>query len=36
MKWVNEVLEERRIIIRDIAEDFYDGQVLSELIGMKN
>jgi parvin len=31
IKWVNEVLEERRIIIRHLAEDFYDGQVLSEL-----
>ncbi|XP_003390571.1 PREDICTED: alpha-parvin-like [Amphimedon queenslandica] len=32
IKWVNETLEDRRIIIRDIAEDFYDGQVLSELL----
>ena len=27
------MLETRRIIVRDIAEDLYDGQVLSELIG---
>jgi parvin len=29
---VNDVLENRRLIVREIAEDFYDGQVLGELI----
>jgi parvin len=32
LKWVNDVLENRRLIVREIAEDFYDGQVLGELI----
>lgn len=30
---MNDVLEPRRIILRDIVEDMYDGQILSELIG---
>lgn len=30
---MNDVLEERRIRVRDIVEDLYDGQVLSELMG---
>ena len=33
LKWVNDVLEERRIRVRDFVEDLYDGQVLSELMG---
>ena len=33
LKWINDVLEERRIRVRDIVEDLYDGQVLSELMG---
>ena len=36
LKWVNDVLEERRIRVRDIVEDLYDGQVLSELMGKYN
>lgn len=32
--WINDVLEDRRIIVRDIVDDVYDGQVLSELIGI--
>ena len=31
--WMNDVLEERRLIVRDIVEDMYDGQVLGELLG---
>ena len=36
LKWVNDVLEERRIRVRDFVEDLYDGQVLSELMGRYN
>ena len=32
LDWVNEVLAERRILIRDFFEDFADGQMLSELM----
>ena len=30
--WINDILEGRRIIVRDIIEDIYDGQVLGELL----
>ena len=30
---MNDILEARRIIIRDIIEDLYDGQTISEFIG---
>ena len=30
---MNDVLEPRRIILRDVIEDMYDGQILSELVG---
>ena len=33
LTWINDVLEGRRIIVRDIIEDIYDGQVLGELLG---
>ena len=33
MEWVNDVVSVRRIIVRDIVEDFYDGQVISEFVG---
>ena len=33
LKWMNDVLEPRRIILRDIVEDLYDGQIISELVG---
>ena len=33
LTWINGVLEGRRIIVRDIVEDIYDGQVLGELLG---
>ena len=33
LTWINDVLEGRRIIVRDIVEDIYDGQVLGELLG---
>ena len=32
MTWINDVLEGQRIIVRDIVEDIYDGQVLGELL----
>jgi len=32
LRWINDVLEARRIIVRDIVEDIYDGQVLGELL----
>lgn len=32
LHWINDVLEGRRLIVRDIVEDLYDGQVLGELI----
>jgi parvin len=32
LRWINDVLEGRRLIVRDIVEDLYDGQVLGELI----
>ena len=32
LKWINDVLEERRVIVRDIVEDIFDGQVLGELL----
>lgn len=32
LRWINDVLEGRRLIVRDIVEDCYDGQVIGELI----
>lgn len=32
VEWLNETLEDRRIIIKNLIEDLYDGQVLGELI----
>ncbi|KAI6657961.1 hypothetical protein LOD99_15678 [Oopsacas minuta] len=32
LDWVNDVVSVRRIIVRDIVDDFFDGQVLSEFI----
>ena len=33
LSWINDTLEERRIVVKDITEDIYDGQVLGELLG---
>lgn len=33
--WINDVLVGERIIVKDLAEDLYDGQVLQKLFGMK-
>ncbi|PIO36323.1 hypothetical protein AB205_0153850 [Aquarana catesbeiana] len=30
--WINEVLVEERIIVKNLEEDFYDGQVLQKLL----
>ena len=32
LRWINDILEVKRIIVRDIVEDLYDGQVLGELL----
>ena len=32
LNWLNDSLEGRRIIVRDIVEDLYDGQILGELL----
>lgn len=29
--WINDELAEQRIIVKDISEDLYDGQVLQKL-----
>lgn len=31
--WINDVLVGERIIVKDLAEDLYDGQVLQKLFG---
>lgn len=33
--WINSELEEERIIVKDLEEDCYDGQVLQKLFGEK-
>lgn len=33
--WINSELEEDRIIVKDLEEDCYDGQVLQKLLGEK-
>ena len=30
---MNDVVSVRRIIVKDIVDDFFDGQVLSEFVG---
>ena len=32
--WLNDELADQRIIIKDLEEDLYDGQVLQKLLGM--
>lgn len=31
--WINDVLVEERIIVKQLEEDLYDGQVLQKLLG---
>lgn len=33
IEWINDELADQRIIVKDIEEDLYDGQVLQKLIG---
>ena len=33
--WINDVLVGERIIVKDLAEDLYDGQVLQKLFGKR-
>ncbi|XP_038048958.1 beta-parvin-like isoform X1 [Patiria miniata] len=32
MDWINEEMKEQRVIVRDLEEDLYDGQILGNLI----
>ena len=32
--WINDVLADHRIIVKDLQEDLYDGLILQKLIGM--
>lgn len=34
IEWINDELADQRIIVKDIVEDLYDGQVLQKLLGM--
>lgn len=31
--WINSELADKRVIVKDIQEDMYDGQILQMLIG---
>ena len=33
IEWINDELANQRIIVKNIAEDLYDGQVLQKLLG---
>lgn len=33
IEWINDELAQHRIIVKNIEEDLYDGQVLHKLIG---
>lgn len=33
IEWINDELASHRIIVKDISEDLYDGQILQKLIG---
>ena len=33
LDWINDVLADDRIIVKDILEDLFDGQILQYLIG---
>lgn len=35
IEWINDELADQRIIVKDIEEDLYDGQVLQKLLGNK-
>jgi parvin len=33
LDWINDELAEQRIIVKDLEEDLFDGQILQKLIG---
>jgi len=33
LDWINDELADHRIIVKDVIEDLYDGQVLQKLVG---
>ena len=33
LDWINDELAEQRIIVKDLEEDMFDGQILQKLIG---
>ena len=33
LDWINDELAENRIIVKDLEEDLFDGQILQKLIG---
>lgn len=33
IEWINSELTDKRVIVKDLAEDLYDGQILQMLIG---
>ena len=34
LDWINDELADHRIIVKDIEDDLFDGQILQKLIGM--
>ena len=34
LDWINDELAEQRIIVKDLEEDMFDGQILQKLIGI--
>lgn len=34
IEWINDELADQRIIVKDLEEDLYDGQILQKLLGM--
>lgn len=32
--WINSELADKRVIVKDLVEDLYDGQILQMLIGI--
>ena len=35
LDWINDELAEQRIIVKDLEEDMFDGQILQKLIGSR-
>ena len=33
LDWINDELAEQRIIVKDLEEDMFDGQILQKLLG---